>query len=164
MISNDRFDRELVAALGDLAPLRSPDYLSDILGRTARTRQRPAWASLERLLPMDIATKVAGAMTFPWRRLALIAVLGLLLAVATAIYSGSQREFPAAPPFGLAGNGLVAYETNGDIFVSDPVTGAVSPITSGADAERQPIWSPNGTRLRSGASIGSSSPRTVASW
>ena len=52
MTSIDQFERHLPAALADLGESTTPDYLTDILGRTARTRQRPAWASLERWLPM----------------------------------------------------------------------------------------------------------------
>ena len=48
----DRFERALPAALADLAEPHVPDYVTDVLGQTARTRQRPAWASLERWLPM----------------------------------------------------------------------------------------------------------------
>jgi hypothetical protein len=48
----DQFERLLPAALADLGESSTPDYLTDILGRTARTRQRSAWASLERWLPM----------------------------------------------------------------------------------------------------------------
>ena len=36
MTAIDRFERELPAALDDLADARTPDYLDDILGRTAR--------------------------------------------------------------------------------------------------------------------------------
>lgn len=146
MISNDRFDRELTAALGDLAPLRQPDYLPDILGLAARTRQRPAWASFERWIPMDLATKVATAPIVPWRRLALLAALALVLAATTVVLVGSKPDTPA-PPFGLASNGFVAYETDGDIFVTDPSTGATNAIATGPAKERMPQWSPDGTRL-----------------
>lgn len=41
----DRLERQLPAAFADLADERTPDYFVDILGQTARTRQRPAWAT-----------------------------------------------------------------------------------------------------------------------
>ena len=41
----DPFERQLPDLLPDLAAARTPDYLIDILGQTARTRQRPAWAT-----------------------------------------------------------------------------------------------------------------------
>ena len=42
----DRFERELPVALRDVAGTGSPDYLTDILGRTARTRRSMAISSL----------------------------------------------------------------------------------------------------------------------
>jgi hypothetical protein len=51
MMPIDRFERQLPVALTDLADERTPDYLIDILGRTARSRQRPAWASPGRWFP-----------------------------------------------------------------------------------------------------------------
>ena len=43
MTPNDRFEPGLPTALADLAAPYQPDYLIDILGRTAATRQRPVW-------------------------------------------------------------------------------------------------------------------------
>jgi hypothetical protein len=48
----DPFERRLPQTFTDLAAARTPDYLIDILGQTARTRQRPAWASPGRWNPM----------------------------------------------------------------------------------------------------------------
>ncbi len=48
----DRFERQLPAALADLGDERTPDYLIDLLGRTARTRQRTAWNSPGRWIDM----------------------------------------------------------------------------------------------------------------
>ena len=71
MTQFDRFERELPAGAATTSPVpRTPDYLTDILGRTARTRQRPAWASLERWLPMDLATPRAATARIPWRPIA----------------------------------------------------------------------------------------------
>ena len=99
MITNDRFDRDPRAMLDELAGARTPDYLPDILARTARTRQRPAWASIERWIPMDVTTRLAGAPTFPLRRLLLVAT-ALLLATMGAIAVGSgllQPDLPLEP-------------------------------------------------------------------
>lgn len=67
----DPFERQLPVALTRLADPRTPDYLTDILGRTVRTRQRPAWRSLERWLPVL-------SLTSP-------RLIGLLAAAALAI-------------------------------------------------------------------------------
>ena len=48
----DPFERRLPQTFTDLAAARTPDYLIDILGQTARTRQRPAWANPGRWFPM----------------------------------------------------------------------------------------------------------------
>ena len=96
----DRFERELPAALRDVAGSGAPDYLSDILGRTARTRQRPAWASIERWLPMDLATPRAATARIPWRTIGALALVALLLGALLVAYAGSQRRVPA--PFGPA--------------------------------------------------------------
>ena len=145
MMPIDRFERQLPMALTDLADPRTPDYLTDILGRTARTRQRPAWASFERWLPMDFATKaLPGAPRFPWRIAAVLALLAILLA-ATLAYAGSHRQIPA-PPFGRAVNGSTVFAA-GDIFAADPRTGVTTTVVVSPETEIRPVWSLDGTRL-----------------
>ena len=145
MTQFDRFERELPVALGDVAGTGAPDYLTDILGRTARTRQRPAWASLERWLPMDLATPRAATARVPWRTLGVLALIALLLATAFALYAGSQRRVPA--PFGPAANGLIPYSFDGNILVGDPVTGATRLLVGGPDNDYGPSFSPDGTQV-----------------
>lgn len=48
----DPFERHLPEVFSNLAAARTPDYLIDILGQTARKRQRPAWAIPGRWNPM----------------------------------------------------------------------------------------------------------------
>ena len=55
MTSDDRFGGTVSVWLQQRAGTGAPDYLDDILGRTARTRQRPGWTSIERWPPMDIS-------------------------------------------------------------------------------------------------------------
>jgi hypothetical protein len=145
MTTIDRFERELPAALSDVAGSARPDYLTDILGRTARTSQRPAWASLERWLPVNIATLRAPVARFPWRPL-LASVLVTLLALALlGVYLGGQRRLPA--PFGPAANGLIPYSVNGDIFLGDPVTGESRMLMGGATNDYGPTFSPDGAHI-----------------
>jgi len=89
----DAFERHLPSALSDLAAPATPDYLTDILGRTAATRQRSAWASLERWLPVDIATTRVPTSRLPSRQLALLAVLALLVSLILAAYIGTRTTF-----------------------------------------------------------------------
>ena len=57
MTLNDGFERTVSDWLADQAGQGSPAYLDEILSRTTRTRQRPAWSSLERWLPVDLTAQ-----------------------------------------------------------------------------------------------------------
>jgi len=49
-----------------------------------------------------------------------------------------------------AGNGLVAYSSDGDIFVGDPLTGTTTAIVTGPSHDTRPIFSPDGLRIAFG--------------
>ena len=137
MTPDDRFDGTVSVFLQQRAGTGAPDYLDDILGRTARTRQRPGWLSIERWPPMDIsANRTALPSRFPTRALVLFAILALLLAAVVAVGVGSrQQRVPA--PFGPAANGLIAYGVaDGDIHVFDPSTGPSRPLVDGPRTRR----------------------------
>ncbi|HEX7345881.1 MAG TPA: hypothetical protein VF253_03770 [Candidatus Limnocylindrales bacterium] len=145
MNRHDAFERELTAWFFDTAMPRTPEYTTDIVQATATVRQRPRWAFAERWLPMTVvAFRRRNVAPFPWRPIALLAVLAILL-VAAAVFAGSRPRLP--PPFGLAANGLVAYTQDGDILTVDPGTGARAWITSGNEQDREARWSLDGTRL-----------------
>ena len=141
----DRFERHLPAALADLADPRTPDYFTDILGLTARTRQRPAWASIERLLPMDVTSQRVPMVGIPWRQLGIFAILALLVAGALTVYVGSQPRVPA--PFGPAANGSMAFAQDGDILAVEPETGVVTTLIGGPDEDSAPTYSLDGTQV-----------------
>lgn len=141
----DRFERRLPAALTDLAAPSAPDYLTDILGRTAASSQRPAWASLERWLPVELVNARAATARIPWRQLGVIALLAILLAATLAVYIGAQPKLPE--PFGVAANGLVVYSKAGDIFVRDSVTGTSRPLIATPETEIADSLSPLGTHV-----------------
>src|SRR6478672_1160698 len=145
MTTDRRLTRDLPEILGDLAIGPYPDYIDDVLAASATIRQRPAWAFLERWLPVvDIVRQAVLVPRLPWRFIAMaVLVLGLLLA--GAVYIGSQQHIPA--PFGLARNGLVAYDAGGDIYTVDPVTGAATKIVSGPGLDLRPRFSLDGTRI-----------------
>jgi hypothetical protein len=48
MTLNDGFERTVSDWLDEQAGHGMPGYLDEALARTTRTRQRPAWSSLER--------------------------------------------------------------------------------------------------------------------
>jgi dipeptidyl aminopeptidase/acylaminoacyl peptidase len=146
MTETRRFERDLPVLLIDLAAEHRPDYLDDVFfGRMADIRQRPAWTFPERWLPMEITTQAAPIARLPWRQLGILAMIGVLIAVAAAAYIGSQPALPE--PFGRAATGLVAYADGGDIYTADPATGATTALATGSDEDSSPVWSKDGTRL-----------------
>ena len=87
----DPRERQLSEASRDLAGNEPPTYLDDILRRSARMRQRPAWTSPGRWLPMTLRTipsSTAPPLRLVWALL-LIALLAVVLA-AGAVVVGSQ--------------------------------------------------------------------------
>ena len=140
----DALERDLTVWFDETAMPRRPDYTTEIIQSTAAMPQR-RWMTIERWFPMNVVEfRRRTFPPFPWRTAAvLIALIALL--VAGLVYVGSQPRLP--PPFGLAGNGLVAYAKDGDIFTVDPVTGERRWVTAGDDIDALPRWSLDGTRL-----------------
>lgn len=59
-----------------------------------------------------------------------------------------RDDLPTSTPLpGPAGNGLIAYSSDGDIHLGDPSTGATRPLTQTPEFEVNPIFSPDGTRI-----------------
>ena len=147
MTTEARFERQLPAILEDLYLGSSPAYRDEVLVAATRTRQRPAWTFLGRLIPMDITTRTIPVVRLPLRQLAILALLVALLAAAVAVYVGSQRHVPA--PFGPAKNGLIPYISNVDIYVGDPVTGSTRLFVTNPRGTNPsgPGFSPDGTRM-----------------
>lgn len=146
MTTDDRLERTLTDWLAATAEPRVPDYLDDLLARTAATRQRPAWSFPERLLPVTtFVTQRVAAPAIPWRPLALLAALALLLAATLAFVAGRERPLPA--PFGPAANGAVAYSVDGDILTTDPLTDETVVVVAGPEDDRNPRWSRDGTQI-----------------
>ena len=51
------------------------------------------------------------------------------------------------PPFGLAKPGLVAFDSGGDIFVSNADGSGRLQLTSGPAIDLMPVFSPDGTKM-----------------
>lgn len=143
MTTFDRIDQRMPDLMDELAPARIPDYFDDMLRQSARTRQRPAWSALERWLPMGVIARIEPARQFPWRALALSALLVLAIAAALTLYAGSQQR-KAPPPFGPASNGEILISGGGDVLVVDPATGMTRPVVAGNENDEAPMFAPDG--------------------
>jgi len=141
----DRVEPRLPDLLTQLAAPSLPDYTDDVLARTAGLRQRPRWTLLERWLPMGVlAQRSVYIPRVPWRTV-IVAALLLVVLAATLAWIGAQRR--AAPPFGLAKNGLVMYAVDGDLRTWNPVDGSTATILSGPTNDFTGIFSRDGTKL-----------------
>ena len=135
MTLNDGFDRVVSHWLDDQAGRGAPGYLDDVLARTTRTRQRPAWSSLERWLPMETTLHFAPAPRMAWL---LVALAALLVVGLVATFIGSQQT-------SVMTNGAVIYGSkDGDIYVFDPATGKSTPLVSTPGRDTKPFFSRDG--------------------
>jgi Tol biopolymer transport system component len=146
MTAFDRFEQRIPELMTELASATVPDYFDDMLRQTARTRQRPAWSSLERWLPMGVLARPALIPALPWRPIGIIVIIALLLVAGAFILAGSQQRLPE--PFGPARNGSIVYSTSdGDIFTVDPSTGASRAMVAGPTRDFAPLISRDGTQF-----------------
>jgi len=141
----ERFERDLSDLLDELGAPRIPDYVNDLFTRTVATRQRPRWTFLERWLPMGVLAR--RTQLIPSISLRPIAVVLLLIAalVAAALIAGRAPRLP--PPFGVAANGQIAYDRNGDIFVRDTLTSQERLVVGGPTNDFAAGFLRNGTKL-----------------
>ncbi len=146
MTTNDAFGRNLSAWLHEDAEHHVPDHLDEVLARSVATRQRPAWSSLERWLPMDLTTRVS-AFTLPWpgRVLLIAALLLALVGLAVLAVGSRQQRLPA--PFGPAANGLIGTWSDGDIYLSEPDGSQSRAVVTGPTDDLAPFFSRDGTRF-----------------
>ena len=145
MTASDRFDLRVAELFDDVAPPTYPDYFDDVLASATARRQRPAWTFPERWIPVSaVARRIAPAPSIPWRTVGLVALLVLVL-VTVAIGVGSQRRVPA--PFGPAGNGVIAYARDGDIYTRPTVDGPERLIIGGPEVAVAPFFSLDGTKV-----------------
>lgn len=145
MTTVDRFDpleRRITDAIDEIAATRTPDYLTDVLRQTARTSQRPRWSFPERWMPVDTArSRPIFGRPVPLRTIAVLLVLALLTAAVSLYVIGSSRLDPA---FGPAGNGLLAYTVENDLYVLEQ-GGTPRLLASGVGMG--PMWSRDGSLM-----------------
>lgn len=140
-MSRDRIDHTLATWLADQSS--SPTYLEEVMTRTRAIRQRPAWSFPERWLPMQLTMRPA-YVPRQFFYLALVALLMVAVAAA-ALVIGAGRQ--AAPPFGFAGNGVLAFDQDGSIVLARADGGAVAEVLSTIPDAFGPVFAPDGTRL-----------------
>jgi Tol biopolymer transport system component len=143
MTMNEGLERVLVDWLSDAATPREVD-LDDVFAQTRSMRQRPAWSSPGRWLPMQLTMpRVAIPRAVPV--LAAIALLIVALVAATLLIGSRQPPLP--PPFGLAATGHFVYDSNGDLYLATTDGESVRPLTSETGEEFGATFSRDGTRI-----------------
>jgi Tol biopolymer transport system component len=144
--ANDVFDRSVREWLHADAEHRVPDHLEAVLRLTSVQRQRPAWSSLERWLPMDMTLRPRFFQTPRLSQVLLVGAVILALVAALILYAGSQQH-RLPPPFGVARNGALISSADGDIFTIEPSTGRRTPVVGGDTFDFGPNFSRDGTRF-----------------
>ena len=148
MTEQTRFDRVLPGLFDDLAGARTPDYLEAAIERASSRPQRPAWTYVAWWLPPQVRTATAPSVRATARQAAVLALIGLLVALAIVAYIGSrQMRPPTVPLVGPAGNGVIAVTKDGDIFVADRPGGDLRPLVAGPEDDGSPLFSADGMRL-----------------
>ena len=144
MSSND-LDRQLVGWFATAGVEHVPDgLLDDVYAVTRRSGQRRG--SLGRLVMAATDWwRAPGFLRVAPQQVFYLVIVALLV-VATALAIASIGGHRPAPPFGLAANGLIAFDRDGAIVIARPDGTEVSQITTVVDA-RGPIFAPDGTRL-----------------
>src|SRR4051794_20457083 len=144
MKARNDFDGMVSEWLDDQAGRGAPDYLAEILTRTTRTRQRPAWSSLERWLPVQMTFSRRLA---PIPRLAWIAVLLAMLVIAAAALLAAGVGQRRLPHFGAAANGRIAFVDGANLQAASADGTNVTTLAAVPDGAERLTFSPDGTLL-----------------
>ena len=144
MSASDNLERLVAEWLTATAATPAPTELhDDLLTVVRRSRQHPRWLARARIR----ATGGSRTLRLAGRAALVVAAIALLVLalLAIALFAGSQRRPP--PPFGPAGNGLMAFDADGAIYTAD-ADGNVSVRVPRDRADHTvPSWSPNGEQL-----------------
>ena len=140
-----RLERSLPGLFDELADAHTPDYLEDAIERASSNTQRPAWTFPARWLPMELVTTRVPTTRMPWRTLGVLALIAIILASAIAFFVGA-RTAKVPPPFGPAGNGVIAMGLNGDLYTVDSQTGHMTLLVGGPENDEWVGFTPDGTR------------------
>jgi Tol biopolymer transport system component len=116
-------ERDLTRWMADVVPTRAPENLApSIVARTRTMRPRPGW--LARLMEPPMQTQLSLRRALGLGRSPRWIIVGLLILalVVGGVVVGSQllRQRFLPPPFGVAGNGLIATVIDGAIVLMEP--------------------------------------------
>ena len=137
-------DRAMLDYFESRRASRAPDGLLDgALGAIEQVSQRPAWRSLEWWL----SSAWTDRLSWHGRRVAIVAAVGLLVALllALAVLGGSGHHPP--PPFGLAKPGAIVMDVGGDIYLADPDGLNATKVYAGPHWDGHATFSPDGTKI-----------------
>ena len=117
MTAPRRFERDLPALIADLYLAGTPDYRDELIGQRPQRSDRPG--SPRKVAPHGSRDRTGSSPRVPWR------ALGEHRAHRPPdrgrggrIRRGSRPPLPA--PFGVAANGRLAYNADGDVFIRRP--------------------------------------------
>ena len=154
-------ERDLARWMEDVAPTHAPDHLApEIVARTRALRPRPRWLALLLEPPMQTQLSLGRPLGFGRSLRPLLAVLLILVVIAGAVYVGSQfvKQRPLPPPFGVAGNGLIAADVGGAIVTMDPDGSNQQTLALPFEGISVPSFSRDGTRFAAFATPDPSKP------
>ncbi len=144
MTTVDRFERSVTEWLHEDADHHLLDHLGEVLAAAVTTRQRPAWSSLERWLPLDtFVRQPLAALPRPGRLLLAAALVAVVLALVVLAAGSSSHKSPL--PFGPARNGTQLVGSGGDIFAVQPGSAKGTALIGGASFDFGPTWSRDGS-------------------
>jgi Tol biopolymer transport system component len=143
-------ERDLTRWMAAVVPTRAPDNLApSIVTRTRSIRPNPAWLARLKEPPMQTQLSLRNYLGFG-RSLRPILVAVLILAlVAGGIIVGSRllRQQSLPPPFGLAGNGVLASHVDGEIVLMEPDGSNVRRLELPFEGITGTSFSRDGTRI-----------------
>jgi len=145
MNRTDRFDELVSDWLHADAEHHVPEHLDAVLRRTSTERQRRAWSSLERWLPVDTTVPLQRVGRPSLGRIALVVLVIALIGSLVAVVASRQRRLPE--PFGPARNGAIVMSHDGDIYTVDPVTHAATVLVGGSQEDFAPAFTRDGTKI-----------------
>lgn len=143
-------ERDLATWMATVAPRRAPDHLApSVSERTRSIRPRPGWLAHLLEPPMQTQLQLAQRRVFGVPAMLLLVALLAAAVIAGTVAIGSQlfgqRSLP--PPFGVADNGLVAFEINGAISLVRPDGTLLRQLELPFDGLSGTTFSRDGTRF-----------------